>query len=164
MKRVQRVMKSLPAFSFLLVMIVLAGFTVSCDDDDDNVTDNRPYTVSGSANGAQMVPAVTSSGTATITGTYNPATRELNYTSNWADLTSAPTSGGFYAGASGVTGVAVGTPFTIASGATGTGTTTGTMTLTEEQEKAFLAGGWYYSYGTVDNPNGEVRGQISASR
>jgi hypothetical protein len=58
----------------------------------------------------------------------------------------------------------VGTPWTFASGSTGTGSTSGKMTLTEEQAQQLMNGNWYYSYGTSANPNGEVRGQISTSR
>jgi hypothetical protein len=146
-----------------LALAILSGLAISCDDDDDKV-DNRSYTLSGDAGGSQMVPAVSGSGSGTITGTYNPSTRELNYTSNWNGLTGAPTSGGFYNGASGTSGTAVGNPWTFASGSTGTGSTTGTMTLTSAQADQLLGGNWYYSYGTTANAGGEVRGQISATR
>jgi len=146
--------------SALLVLTVMA-----CDDDDDdNKNNERSYTIQGNANGTQMVPVVSGTGTGTISGTYNPNTRKLTYTSNWNGLTGAPTSGGFYSGASGANGSSVGAPWTIDSGATGTGSTTGTITLTEAQEEDFLDGDWYYSYETTTNPSGEVRGQITATR
>jgi len=150
----------------LAVLLTFSAFALVCckDDDNNDTTNNAPYTISGNANGTQMVPSVAGTGTGTISGSYNPSTRVLNYTSNWSGLTGAPTSGGFYAGASGVNGTAVGTPWTFATDATGTGSNSGTMTLTEEQARQFLGGGWYYSYGTAANPNGEVRGQISATR
>src|SRR5688500_1943131 len=88
--------------------------SVSCDDDDDDYATNKTYSISGDASGSQMVPAVTGTGTGTITGTYNTRTRELNYTSNWVGLSGAPTSGGFYTGAAGSSGVAIGTPWTFA--------------------------------------------------
>jgi hypothetical protein len=88
----------------------------------------------------------------------------MTYTSNWSGLTGAPTTGGFYTGASGITGVAVGTPWTFESNATGTGNTSGTMMLTSDQATQLLNGNWYYSYGTTTNPNGEIRGQITAAR
>jgi hypothetical protein len=122
------------------------------------------YTLSGNASGTQMVPSVTGNGTGTITGTYNPATRELSYTSNWKGLSGAPTSAGFYYGASGAAGTSVTPAWQLGTGLTGTGTYKGTTTLTADQEKQLLNGEWYYSLGTAGNTGGELRGQISAKR
>ncbi|RYD54164.1 MAG: CHRD domain-containing protein [Sphingobacteriales bacterium] len=142
--------------------ICVGGFT-SCDDDDDaTLMDN--YTISGNAAGSQMVPAVTGTGTGTITGTYNPNNRVLTYNTTWSGLTGAPTGGGFYNGATGVSGTAVGTPWTFDATATGTGSRTGTMTLTEAQATQLTSGNWYYGYGTTANGGGEIRGQITATR
>ena len=136
--------------------------SVSCDDDydKDNKTNDRTYTISGAANGTQMVPSVAGTGAGTITGTFNSKTRELNYTSNWSGLSGAPASGGFYTGAAGSSGVAVGTPWTFDATSTETGSRTGTMILTSDQADQLMDGNWYYSYGTSMNPNGEVRGQM----
>lgn len=150
--------------AMLLSFFVLLGAMVACDDDDDKKVDNKPYSISGNATGSQVVPSVSSSGTATITGTYNPSTKVLTYSSNWNGLTAVPMSAGFYKGASGSAGVAVGTPWTIASGVTETGNLTGTMTLTTEQANDLIAGNWFYAYNTTTNPGGEVRGQITATR
>jgi hypothetical protein len=151
----------------MLALLAFFSLAVMSCNDDDNGNDQanmQPYTISGDASGSQMVPAVSGTGTGTISGTYDPKTRQLNYTSNWNGLTGAPTSAGFYSGASGSAGTAVGTPWTIASGSTETGSLNGTMTLTEDQAKQFTNGGWYYSYGTSTNPTGEVRGQITATQ
>ena len=149
----------------MLALVLISSFMLtSCKKDDDNKVDNRPYTLSGDASGSQMVPAVAGTGTGTITGSFDPATNQLTYTTNWNGLTGAPTSGGFYNGASGANGTAIGDPWTFESTATGTGTRSGTMTLTSEQVGQLLGGNWYYSYGTAANSGGEVRGQISATR
>lgn len=151
--------------ALLMTTVLLAGTITSCDDDDDDdKANNKTYTISGSANGTQVVPSVTGTGSGTISGTYDPKTRKLDYTSNWNGLTGAPMSGGFYSGTSGASGTSVGTPWTFASGSTGTGMTSGSMTLTEAQAQEFLGGNWYYSYGTSSNPGGEVRGQITATQ
>lgn len=152
--------------SILLSMAMMAMVMTSCDNDDDtnNQTNNKPYNLSGNASGSQVVPSVNGTGSGTISGTYDPSTRQLQYTSNWSGLTGAPTSGGFYSGASGSAGTAVGSPWTFASGSTDTGSNSGTITLTEEQAQQLTSGGIYYSYGTTANPNGEVRGQITAAR
>ncbi len=145
-----------------LALAAFTGFS-SCDKDDDDV-DNRNYTISGNANGTQMVPTVAGTGTGTISGTYNPTTNTMTYTSTWTGLTGAPTSAGFYSGTTGVSGTAAGTPWTLGAGLTGTGTFTGSMILTPEQETQLINGGMYYSYGTTTNTGGEIRGQIAATR
>ena len=135
----------------------------SCDKDEDvNNNNGTNYTISGNANGTQVVPSVSGSGTGTVTGTYNTNTRILTYTSTWTGLSGAPTTAGFYSGASGTAGAAAGSSWALGSGLSGTGTFSGTTTLTADQQAQLLAGNMYYTYGTTANPNGEVRGQISA--
>lgn len=134
----------------------------SCDKSNDN--DNaKMYNVSGNASGSQMVPSVTGNGSATINGTYNSNTRVLTYTSNWTNLTGAPTSAGFYSGASGTVGTQIGTNWSLGTGLSGSGTTSSSVTLTADQAAQLLAGNMYYTYGTVANSTGEVRGQLSAT-
>jgi hypothetical protein len=145
------------------VLISTVALT-SCKKDNTSTTTAKSYTISGNANGAQMVPSVAGNGSGTITGTYNPNTRVLNYTTNWSNLTGAPTSGGFYYGASGVNGTAVGSPWTMNSGWTGTGNLSGSMTLTADQATQLTSGNWYYTMGTASNSNGEIRGQITAAQ
>jgi hypothetical protein len=162
MKTLVSYLKVRPLFmASLMLSLVLV---TSCDKDDDDTIDNRPFTISGNAAGSQVVPAVSGTGTGTISGTYNPADRTLTYSTNWNGLTGVPTSAGLYYGASGVAGTSVGDPWTIAGDATTTGTMNGTMTLTADQATQLTAGNWYYSYGTTANPGGEVRGQITATR
>lgn len=154
------------AASVLPVVLVSGILFSSCskDDDDDKDVDNRPYAVTGSASGTQMVPAVTGDGTATFNGSYKPGTRELIYTSNWTNLTGAPTSASFYSGASGSNGTAIGAPWGLGTEITGTGSFTDTLTLTQEQGAELMGGNWYYTFGTAANTTGEVRGQLSATR
>jgi len=151
-------------FALACALAVSAVSFTSCDDDDDDMDDNRIYTISGNSTSAQMVPAGTATGTGTITGSFNPANNQLTYTSTWNGLTGVPTSGGFYTGASGTNGTAVGTAWTFPAGSTATGSTTGTMTLTGAQADQLINGNWYYTYGTAANTSGEIRGQISATR
>jgi len=158
MKKGKVVMTMSAVFVSLLVM------ATSCDKSSDNtVTDNRPYTISGNASGNQVIPPVAGASSATITGTYNPANNELNYTSNWTGLSGMPSIAGLYIGAAGAGGVAVGTPWTLSSDG-GTGTITDKVTLTNDQAMQLLKGNMYYTYGTALNPSGEVRGQISVTR
>ena len=135
----------------------------SCDKEDDDNDNTTMYAVSGNGSGSQFTPAVSGSGQSTITGTYDAKTNTLMYTSTWTNLSGAPTAAAFYSGAPLVTGTIVGSAWTLGTGLNATGTTTGTVVLTDAQETQLLNGGWYYTYSTTTNPNGEVRGQIAAS-
>ncbi|MES1225162.1 MAG: CHRD domain-containing protein, partial [Bacteroidota bacterium] len=83
-------------------------------------------------------------------------------TSNWTNLSGGPVSAGFYTGEIGASGVAVGNPWSLSGGSTGT--ITGNVTLTQNEETQLLSGKVYYTYATVNHPSGEVRGQISVTR
>ncbi|MGN6249717.1 MAG: CHRD domain-containing protein [Ginsengibacter sp.] len=148
----------------LAVAFVLFGMVALNSCKKKSTTDNRPYTLKGDAAGSQVVPPVTGNGTGTFNGTYDPSTHTMTYTTNWTGLSGGATSGGFYTGASGSAGTAVGDPWTLPADSTGAGTYSGTMTLTDEQASQLTSGNWYYSYGTVANPGGEIRGQITATR
>jgi hypothetical protein len=145
----------------MMAVVALSIMTMSCDDDDDNNATGKNYNITGNANGTQVIPAISGTGTGTMTGTYNPNTRVLNYTNSWAGLSGAPTGGGFYSGASGMNGAAVGTPWAYNGSTTATGSSSGNLTLTESQEQQLLGGNMYYGYNTATNTNGEIRGQIT---
>lgn len=152
--------------SILFASTLIFGSVVfnSCSKDDDNKNTNKTmYAVSGTSNGSQVSPSVSGTGTGNITGTYDANTNTLTYTSTWTGLTGAPTSAGFYAGASGTNGTLAGNNWTLGSGLTGTGTFSSSMTLTDAQETQLLNGGWYYVYTTTAHPNGEIRGQITTT-
>lgn len=153
-------MKMIFACSFIL----FATFPLNSCKKSKTTVNNTPYTLTGNGAGSQMVPSVTGNGTSTFTGTYNPATKTMNYTTNWTGLSGGATSGGFYTGASGVSGTAIGSPWTMGTDSTGTSSNTGTMTLTADQATQLINGNWYYTIGTTANPGGEIRGQITASR
>lgn len=148
----------------MVVSTVLCSvLIVSCDKDDNNDDSNgRNYTVSGNAAGNQVVPSAGGTGNATMNGTYNDASNMLTYNTSWNGLSGAPNSGNFYRGTAGMNGTTTGTAWTYPAGTMATGTRSGTMTLTDAQEADFKSGQWYYSYGTTANPNGEVRGQMTA--
>lgn len=139
-----------------------SGVMISCNKDD--APDDSPYTLSGDASGSQVVPGVPGSAGGKISGSYNPKSRVLTYSSTWTGLTGPPTSGGFYNGSAGTNGTATGDPFTIAGGSYTSGSANGTMTLSEEQATQLIAGHWYYTYKTIAYPEGEIRGQVSATR
>src|SRR5690348_1866724 len=82
--------------AFAVLAAILAVMSCKNDDYNNDTTNMAPYTISGNASGSQSVPAVTGNGTGTITGTYDPQTRVLTYTSTWAGLSGPPIVGGFY--------------------------------------------------------------------
>jgi hypothetical protein len=138
-------------------------FTACHKDNNSKNNTNKTYTISGNASGSQVVPAVADSGTATIAGTYNSSTGQLITTTTWTNLTGGPTLGGFYTGASGTNGALIGSSWALGSGLTATGSFADTMTLTADQATQLTTGNWYFLLGTAANPNGEVRGQITAT-
>jgi len=158
-------MKTVQLKKMVLIASLVLGSTFvlsSCDKNDDN--DNaKMYNVSGNASGSQMVPAVTGSGSASINGTYNSNTRVLTYTSNWTNLTAAPTGASFYSGASGTAGTSIGSSWSLGTGLSASGTVSSSITLTADQAAQLLAGTLYYAYNTAAHPTGEVRGQITAT-
>jgi hypothetical protein len=152
---------------FLLISATVAMSALilsSCKKDKNDNTNSNMYTISGNASGTQMVPSVSGNGSATITGTYDPNTRVLTYTTNWTGLSGAPTSGGFYSGASGTNGSLIGSSWTLGTGLGSTGTFSGTTTLTADQAAQLTGGNWYYTLGTSSHSTGEVRGQITATQ
>jgi CHRD domain len=109
--------------------------------------------------GAQEVPPVQTTGTATADLTYDPATRVINWTITYGGLSGSVTMAHFHGPAAsgrnaqaqlGLTkhGSAVGNPIK------------GRATLTPEQAKQFAAGAWYINVHTQAHPGGEIRGQV----
>jgi len=139
---------------------ILSAFTfVGCDGNDDG--DNNNYTVSGNANGSQVVPSVSGTATGTFNGNYNTQSNQLTYTMGWTGLTGTASSAGFYNGAVGANGSLVANSTITTSGSTGA--SVGVVTLTEAQESALLNGNMYYVVGTAANASGEIRGQLTAT-
>jgi hypothetical protein len=149
------------AFNFLKklgVFVIAAGLLSACESDSD---DNM-YTLSGSATGAQENPPVTTSGTATLSGSYNRDNNVFNYTVNWTGLTGPLTAAHFH----GPAAVGVNAPpmFDISITSNGTsGTASGTVTLADTTETHLLNGRIYYNLHTALYPAGEIRAQVSAN-
>lgn len=152
--------QSLNFSTCLLAGAVMLMALTSCKKDDSSNQQTGMYTLTATANGAQEVPAVTTSGTGTLTGTYDSNTNTLNYTLNWSGLSGPATLMHFHGPALAGTGagVALGiTGFTSAA----SGTFTGTSPLTDAQEADLLAGKWYWNIHTAAHGGGEIRGQVA---
>ena len=138
-----------------LFLAITAG-----DKDDDDDQQKTTYTLSATANGAQEVPAVTTTATGTVSGTYNSSTNALSYTVTWTGLSGAPTLMHFHGPA--LAGANASPTLDISGFATtASGSYTGSATLTETQEADLLAGKWYWNVHTAANGGGEIRGQVS---
>ncbi len=119
------------------------------------------FPISNTINGAQEVPPVTTSGTGTITGTYNSATKVISYTVTFSNLTGTSSAGHFHGPATitQTAGVQIGFS-NIPLGVTG-GTFSNSNTLSATQETQLLNGLWYANIHSSFQPGGEIRGQIT---
>ena len=118
------------------------------------------FPISVTFSGAQEVPSNTSTGTGTLTGTYDDATNTLAYTINFSGLSANTTAAHFHAPAPpGISAAVV-----IAAAGFPTGVTSGTYTnsvvLTGGQEDTLKMGLWYFNIHTTALPGGEIRAQI----
>ena len=150
-------------FPFLVTSLLTCSLLVACDKDDDDINDNdNMYTLSGDATGAKEIPANTTTGTATISGTYNKATNSLSYTINWTGLTGNLTAAHFHGPASATETAGPLVDITIGTNGT-SGMASNTVTVTDAFESALLDGKIYYNLHTVQFPNGQVRSQVATS-
>ncbi len=123
--------------------------------------DATMYTLSGDMDVFQATtnPANVGSGTGTISGDYDDDTNLLNYSVEWADLTTPVTNMHFHLGAPGVPGgVELGVPGPWSSPEVGTN-----ILLSDSQETNLLSGNWYLNIHTGDFGGGEIRGQVLVS-
>ena len=154
--------KSVSTLPVLIAVVSVIGFS-SCEKDNDEIIEDT-YTLSGTASGVQVVPEVTTTATGSITGSYNARNNQMQYNFSWTGLTeSAMDSVSIYgpatAGANGnlIGRVAVTTPGI-------SGSAMGGATLSEEEEAVLLDNEWYFVVGNSTYPDGEIRGQITASK
>jgi hypothetical protein len=147
----------------LLTAALFVSATVSCNKDDDDKPVSNKYNITGSANGAQEVPAVTTNGTATISSVYDADANTLGYTITWMNLTDVVNNMHFHGPADATVSAPVAIPITGWAAAKA-GTISGTATLTETQEAELLSGKWYYNIHTPFKGGGEIRGNLTATR
>src|SRR5438874_5735971 len=118
------------------------------------------YPISVTLSGAQEVPANSSTGTATLTGTYNDSTNVLKYTVTFSGLSSNTTAAHFHS--PGPPGISA--PVVVPAAGFPTGVTSGTYTdsivLTSGAEDTLKMGLWYFNIHTTNFPAGELRAQI----
>ena len=145
-----------------IVALSAACLFTSCDKDDDDNMNTSTYTLSGNASGAQEVPAVTTTATGAITGSYDARTNILTYSIGWTGLSGNVTDAHIHGPAAMGVSAGVLQPLAVTTNGT-TGVASGTLTLSDVEETALLAGNVYYNLHTTANINGEIRGQISTT-
>jgi hypothetical protein len=119
------------------------------------------YTINNVINGAQEVPVVITSGTGTITGTFNDVTNVLAYSITFSGLTGTTSAGHFHGPAAVGSNAGVVIAYsTLPLGVT-SGTFSGSNTLTATQKTQLLSGLWYSNIHTTFKPGGEIRGQVT---
>jgi CHRD domain len=143
----------------LLVSAIVLGSMESCKKDKDE----QEYNLSGNASGAQEVPAVTTTGSGSITGEYDGDDNKLEYKIQWQGLSGTVTGAHIHGPA--LTGANAGVliPLTIAVNGT-TGRIEGEVNLPDSTEQYLLQGRLYFNLHTTLHPNGEIRGQITATK
>ena len=110
--------------------------------------------------GSSEVPPVNTSGSGTLTATYDTASKKLSWKGNASGLTGNPTAAHFHGPAEPGKNAGVLVP---APGVTA-GPFEGSATLTDDQAKALMAGQTYFNIHTAANPQGELRGQVVKGR
>lgn len=107
---------------------------------------------------SQEVPATNSTGSGVVIVKYDMATKTVKLYGDYAGLTAAITASHIHREQPGVSG-----PVVLPLQNTGdtTGTLSGTGTLTKPQEDSLLAGNMYANVHTSNNPNGELRAQLT---
>ena len=106
-------------------------------------------------NAGTEVPPNSSSGTGTLTATYDTASKKLSWKGSYSSLTGPATAAHFHTGEPGKNG-GVALPITPNASPF-----EGSATLTEAQATDLLAGKWYVNVHTEANKGGEIRGQVT---
>lgn len=148
------------AWHLFAAVLLASVIMISCDKDDDD-DPKTEFSLSATLGGDQEVPAVTTNGSGSFSGSFNSNTNMLTYSVSWQQLTGPVTDMHFHGPAD------IGEPAGVALAITGfnsvvQGSHSGSATLSDEQEAQLLAGKWYINLHTAMHKPGEIRGQVSA--
>lgn len=148
--------KILVSLGLLFAFAAIPG----CDkDDDDDNNNNNIVQFSGTMNGANEVPAVTTTATGNVTGSYNTTSKILTLTITYNGLSSAITNWHVHKGAVGAFGPPVAG---LTYGTLGNSPFTWTSTPLDAAMEADLMNNlWYVNIHTANNGGGEIRGQLT---
>lgn len=149
--------------NFLASLLMLTGLmtATACKKSDNNGPVPVMQTLLGTFSGSQQVPAVTSSATGTITGSYDKTAMVLTYTVTFSGL--SPTVAHLHLGAPGAKGdVFYPFPFNNATKDGFVSPITGsTRVLLSAESTALLNHGVYANLHSSMYPGGEIRADMT---
>ena len=105
---------------------------------------------------AQETPPTSSTGTGTLKGTYDTATKKLTWTVTYSGLSGPATAAHFHGPAPAGKSAPVAVPSPNAKSPI-----EGSATLTDAQAKELMDGDMYFNVHTEANKGGEIRGQVT---
>jgi hypothetical protein len=105
--------------------------------------------------GSAEVPPNQTTGSGTITATYDTSTKQLAWDGSYSGLTGPATAAHFHGPAESGKNAGVAVPITPP-----TSPLHGSATLTDAQASDLMAGSWYVNIHTEANKCGELRGQL----
>jgi len=105
--------------------------------------------------GPAEVPPNQTTGSGTVTATYDTSTKQLTWDGSYSGLTGPATAAHFHGPAEPGKNAGVAVPITPA-----TSPLHGSATLTDAQASDLMAGSWYVNIHTEANKGGELRGQL----
>lgn len=113
----------------------------------------------GAFSGQAEIPSVNTSASGTLTASYNPTNKTLQYTFTWNNLSGVPVAMHFHDGATGTNGPVIipisGFPAQQSGSVSGT-----SAPLNDNMVNDLMAGKFYGNIHTQNNPGGEVRAQV----
>ena len=118
-----------------------------------------PMKFKANMTGASEVPPTQTSGTGTVTATYDPATKVLTWEGNFSGLTGPATAAHFH-GPAEVGKNAAPAIWISEKGQNLTSPFKGSATLTDAQADDLQKSLWYANVHTDANKGGEIRGQV----
>ncbi len=151
-------MKNLTRILFSLTLLVaFSALFFACKKDEVS----SMMTISATLSGAAEVPAVTTTGSGSLTGTYDKDTKIITFNIQWRLEGTTLRAMHFHGPASTTENAGIAIGFSGFS-SSNTGTFAGALpALTAAQEADFLAGKWYLNLHSDKSPSGELRGQVA---
>ena len=143
--------------SVALVGAVMMTAALSACGGGTTASAPREMAMTTNLSGAQEVPPVNTPASGRARTWYDRSTRSLTWTVDAQGLSGPLTAAHFHGPAAPGQNAGVQVPISTAAMPM-----TGAATLTPAQEADLLAGRWYVNLHTAANPNGEIRGQVTA--
>ncbi|PKV62596.1 CHRD domain-containing protein [Pontibacter ramchanderi] len=148
----------------LYATLLLSGVAFACDDDekDEDLLGSEIEFTNVALSGENEVPAVTTSGSGSMTATYDRSTRMLTYNFSWTLGSTTDNTVGIHLHGPALATESAPVVIPIENHPTShTGSVTGTTrALTQSEEEQLLDGKWYLNIHSSTYPNGELRGQL----